>query len=163
MGDLSRAGARLLGVGILLWVAMLLITPAALASKSRPLSFGAAVVYAGGSLICHQRPDRCFKVSGRPMPVCARCTGLYLGAAVGAPFALIAGWGISSRRARRVVVLAALPTLLTWSVEMLGLAQPSNLVRAFCALPLGFAAAWLVMSAFRSPRAATVRAGDPMV
>jgi fluoride ion exporter CrcB/FEX len=42
-------------------------------------------------------------------------------------------------------VLAALPTLATWSVEAAGLAHPSNSVRAIAALPLGFAAAWLVI------------------
>jgi uncharacterized membrane protein len=33
--------------------------------------------------ICHQRPERSFKFSGRYMPICARCTGFYPGILIG--------------------------------------------------------------------------------
>jgi uncharacterized membrane protein len=29
--------------------------------------------------VCHQAPERCFEWLGRPLPVCARCLGLYSG------------------------------------------------------------------------------------
>ena len=80
------------------------------------------------------------------MPVCARCTGLYASAALGAPLALLLAAGLSGRRARSIVALAALPTLVTWGLEIAGFAHPSNIVRAIAALPLGFAAAWLVIA-----------------
>ncbi|MEM1557518.1 MAG: DUF2085 domain-containing protein [Thermoproteota archaeon] len=32
-----------------------------------------------GSLVCHQRPDRTLWIGGNYLPVCARCTGAYLG------------------------------------------------------------------------------------
>ncbi len=32
---------------------------------------------------CHRRPDRSFFWKGRPFPVCARCTGLYVGYGIG--------------------------------------------------------------------------------
>ena len=38
-------------------------------------------VYAIGSLICHQLPERSFHLWGAQLPVCARCTGIYAGAA----------------------------------------------------------------------------------
>jgi uncharacterized membrane protein len=81
------------------------------------------------------------------MPVCARCTGLYAGAAAAAPLALVLASGLSSRRARRIAAVTALPTLLTWGIEVAGLAHPSNTVRAIAAVPLGLAAAWLVIAA----------------
>lgn len=37
-----------------------------------------------GSLVCHQLTERSFRVDGEWMPVCARCTGVYLGFLVGA-------------------------------------------------------------------------------
>ena len=43
-----------------------------------------AAVYEIGSLICHQLPNRSFYFWGAQLPVCARCTGLYVGAAVAA-------------------------------------------------------------------------------
>lgn len=136
----------MLAIGAVGWIAVILAAPFAIASP-RALSLGAAAVYAGGARICHQRPDRCFWIHGRPMPVCARCTGLYAGAALAAPLALFLAAGASSRRARGTALAAALPTIITWSLEIAGLAQPSNTVRAIAALPLGFAAAWLVISA----------------
>lgn len=32
-----------------------------------------------GHIICHGIPERSFKIKGHQFPVCARCTGLYLG------------------------------------------------------------------------------------
>jgi uncharacterized membrane protein len=36
-----------------------------------------------GYAICHQIPDRSFHMDGHKLPLCARCTGTYLGAAIG--------------------------------------------------------------------------------
>jgi uncharacterized membrane protein len=119
------------------------------------LAAGAVGLYAAGARICHQRPERCFRIHGRPMPVCARCSGLYAGAAFAAPFALVWAARLSTRRARLAAAVAALPTLVTWSLEMAGLAHPSNTARFVAALPLGCVAAWLVISTL-SPPATTV-------
>ena len=137
---------RALVIGALVWVAAITLAPLAIASNRAVLSLGAAGMYAAGARICHQRPERSFRIHGLPMPVCARCTGLYAGAAVAAPLALLLAAGLSSRRARRIAAVAALPTILTWSLEVVGLAHPSNTVRAIAALPMGFAAAWLVIA-----------------
>ena len=42
-------------------------------------------------------------------------------------------------------MVAALPTAMTWGLEFAGLAAFSNVARFTAALPLGFAATWLVM------------------
>jgi uncharacterized membrane protein len=31
-------------------------------------------------VVCHQIPERCLSIAGAPMPVCARCAGMYVGA-----------------------------------------------------------------------------------
>ena len=36
-----------------------------------------------GLAICHQIPERSFDIAGRPLPLCARCTGTFLGALLG--------------------------------------------------------------------------------
>jgi uncharacterized membrane protein len=100
----------------------------------------AAAVYAAGSNICHQRSERSFHIGGHKMPVCARCTGLYVSAAA-AP--------LTARRARLILLVAALPTALTWGLEYAGVMPFSNAARALAALPLGFAAAWLVVTQCR--------------
>lgn len=137
---------RVLVAAALAWVVAILLAPLAIASRQGALSLGAATVYAAGARVCHQRSERCFWIQGRPMPVCARCTGLYAGAAIAGPLALFLAAGVSSRRARVTAALTALPTVITWGIEVAGLAHPSNSVRAIAALPLGFAVAWLVAS-----------------
>lgn len=39
------------------------------------------LLYSTGHGVCHQIPDRCLSHEALTMPLCARCTGIYLGAA----------------------------------------------------------------------------------
>ena len=142
----ALAGLAVLGFA---WIAALFVAPITVASSNRMLALPSALVYVAGSHICHQRAERSFHIDGRQMPVCARCTGLYVSAAAAIPFALVAATTIPSRRSRTILVLAALPTLVTWALEYWGLAPFSNVARAVAALPLGFAAAWLVIGTLR--------------
>src|SRR5438552_12223990 len=62
----------------------------------------AVAVYGAGSIICHQLPGRTFHVGSAQMPVCARCTGIYAGAAMAAAVLLAArGQSPASHRGRR--------------------------------------------------------------
>ena len=146
--------SRVLVVASVAWLGALLLAPMAIASNGYVTSAGAAGLYSAGARICHQRPERCFWIHGRPMPVCARCTGLYAGAAVAGPLTLLLASRLSTRRARTLATVAAVPTLVTWGTEMAGLIHPTNAVRFAAALPLGFVAAWLVVSTL-SPGART--------
>src|SRR5207248_10680646 len=47
---------------------------------SLPYAF-AFGVYGIGAWICHQRPERSFYLWAMQLPVCARCTRIYVGAA----------------------------------------------------------------------------------
>jgi uncharacterized membrane protein len=106
-----------------------------------------AVTYLAGRFVCHQRPDRSFHAWGAQLPVCARCAGLYFAAPVGAIAALRRrSWG-RGRRLRLVLIGAALPLLLTWTLEAAGWIDPGNAQRALWALPLGFAACWVAIRA----------------
>jgi len=149
-----RALPAALTAGACIWLAFLLAAPFASA-----LTF----VYdlAGG--VCHQRAERSFHLAGAPLPVCARCFGLYLSGAAGAAAAWLAPRGSwfrlrakryggpagalaaagDARRARMIFAIAALPTVVTVALEFAGAAHPSNAVRAFASLPLGAAAGWL--------------------
>src|SRR5215212_1094286 len=106
------------------------------------MSGPSALVYAAASRICHQRTERSFAVAGVQMPVCARCSGLYLSGAVGALIAWLGrGRGIGSS-IRSMLLVAALPTAITFSLEFLGIIPFSNTARAVAALPLGAVAGW---------------------
>ncbi|PYR75676.1 MAG: hypothetical protein DMF87_19875 [Acidobacteria bacterium] len=124
------------------WLALLMLAPLLAA----PL---AAALYAVGAQICHQRPERSFHLFAAQLPVCARCLGLYAGAALGSPLALasavrarIAAWP-----SRMLLVTASIPTVLTLVAEWSGAWGGSNAVRAAAGLPLGGAVALVVARA----------------
>lgn len=105
-----------------------------------------AFIYAVGSIVCHQIPERSFHVSGIQFPVCARCTGLYVGAAVGIVLWLARGHNralaerpLEYRTARRALIVAAVPTVVTLLTAALGWWEPANALRAASAAPLGVA------------------------
>lgn len=108
----------------------------------------AAALYGAGSLICHQRPERSFHVEAAQLPVCARCLGVYAGAAAGS---LVAHWpSLRLRiRPRTLLALGLLPTLLTLAVEWSGLADPGNVVRGAAGVPIGLAAAFVLVPRLR--------------
>jgi len=149
---MERLLAVALTVGAFLWTSALLAAPVLSARHAAPV-FVAAVHGAGG-LVCHQRPERSFHVEGAQLPVCARCSGLYLSGTLGAVAAWI-GFARSPRRARVLLALAALPTGITFAAEVAGFGLPSNAVRAIAALPLGGAAGWLFVRMLRAESAET--------
>ena len=134
-------------LGLLSWNAALIAAPiVSQAGNGGPTV--SALLYAAASLVCHQRPERSFHVSGAKLPVCARCLGLYLGASVGViGWMLIAGLGGRaaprsarwSSQVRTLVAIAAGPTLVSVATAWLGLWDPGNAIRALLALPLGAA------------------------
>jgi uncharacterized membrane protein len=129
------------------WTGLILGAPL-VAGVAEALS---GLVYTVGAVVCHQIPERSFHLGGHQLPVCARCLGVYAGAAVG-----LLAWGLSrpSRRgrwpvasARRVVVVSAAPTVVTVLTAWAGAGDPANPWRAALALPLGMAAGLVVGAA----------------
>src|SRR4051794_28863893 len=107
-----------------------MFAPLALASSQPPVARTAALIYAAGSIVCHQRPDRSFHIYGHQLAVCARCTGLYASALAGGVITLLFGAAsTSSSRARGWLGVAAIPTVLTVVLELAGVAHPSNTTR----------------------------------
>lgn len=139
------------------WAVMLPVAAFA-ASRPRPDSTRlgdafAFIVYDIGRLICHQRPERSFFPFGAQLPVCARCAGIYGGAALMAVVAL--AWAHSTRRlvmARPVLLAAAVPTVVTLLYEWTSGQTPGHWVRALSGAPLGAAVAWIVCAAATPPR-----------
>lgn len=90
LNDVSKAPP----VGNRLWRALtvlgaLLVLGVFLWPTVAPLDKANLIGYA----ICHQIPERSFHMGGHRLPLCARCTGTYLGAAVGfAAIALLGRW-----------------------------------------------------------------------
>jgi Predicted membrane protein (DUF2085) len=160
---------RLFCAGAVGWAA--LIPSAALAAGRAAgapvVGLLAALPYAVGAVICHQQAARSFAIWSQQLPVCARCTGIYAGAAMiamaatlGRAHRLRQGFGaqealrhnnqrkVAQRfSAARPLAFAALPTLATLAYEWSTNTTPSNVVRAIAGFPLGAAVAWVILSA----------------
>ena len=143
---MTRVLASALTGGAVGWVLLVLAAPAAFGHDA--LSDAATFLYAAGSQICHQLTDRSFAYGGVQLPVCARCFGLYLAGASGATLA----WFGAPRPlpwARPALLVAAIPTGVTWALEAGGLTGFSNIIRAVAALPLGGVAGWVFVQMLR--------------
>jgi uncharacterized membrane protein len=129
------------------WLAWILAAPLLPAAP-------AGMTYALGSLICHQLSDRSFHLGAVQLPVCARCLGIYAGCAVGT-----CGFMRLGRDPRRIILFAALPTILTVVAESVGLWRTSNVTRFIAGAPLGFAVALVLIAALpaRTDRALCAR------
>src|SRR5690606_3991281 len=62
------------------------------------------------SNVCHQLPERSIEFSGWLFLVCARCTGIYFGAAAASFFSLIINKRIYI--SRKLIIIALLPMLV---------------------------------------------------
>jgi uncharacterized membrane protein len=95
----------------------------------------------GFSVVCHQRPERSFWIFGAPVAVCARCLGIYLGAAIGLFFRA------SRRLAMRLLIAAAALNLLDVATEFGGLHGNWMAVRFALGVALGAAGGLVISSA----------------
>jgi uncharacterized membrane protein len=137
---------RAFTVSALAWAGAI---PLAALAVARPgaLSFVFAYsVYALGHVVCHQLPERSFHVGATPLPVCARCTGIYLGAAiaVAAPRVDVSRAMARLATPRAMLVAAAVPTAATLVFEWTTGVMPAHWVRAVAGAPLGAAVAWII-------------------
>jgi uncharacterized membrane protein len=84
---------------------------------------------------CHQIADRCLDLGSGPLPVCARCAGLYCGGVLGLAAILVAG-----RRFRphmRTLAITAAPSVLDFTFGVAGLPSLSNWPRFALAIAPG--------------------------
>jgi len=113
---------------------------------------------ASGYAVCHRIEARSFHLGERTLPLCARCTGMYLGAVLGLVFQA----SIAPRRAGmpKESLLAVLGLLaLAFAVDGINsylhlfpgaptLYEPSNLGRLLTGTGMGLAVAFLIYPAF---------------
>lgn len=81
------------GISNIVWWGLIPLTLALLAIATPYLfthsfPFIALVSERAFALVCHQHPERSLEIFGGHVAVCARCLGIYLGAAIGAVFVL---------------------------------------------------------------------------
>jgi uncharacterized membrane protein len=92
-----RLTVTVVALSVLVIISAVAISPASILGKADLVGYA----------ICHQLPERSFIIGGRQLPLCARCTGTFLGVVLGLTAMLV----LRRRRASRlppVLVLAVL-------------------------------------------------------
>jgi uncharacterized membrane protein len=110
-----------------------------------------AAVYQLGAAVCHQLPERSFRLWDVQLAVCARCAGIYAGAVASTVAVALRRPGVFERavwrRTAPLVLVAAVPSALSLLYEW-GLADtPGNWTRAAAGFPLGAAVMLVLLAA----------------
>jgi uncharacterized membrane protein len=103
-------------------------------------------IYRAFGTLCHQLPERSYFIDGHQFAVCSRCTGLYGGFV----FTLLLYPLIRSLRTtvtplRGVLLLAAIPLLIDFSLTFFGIWQNTHTSRLLTGALLGSVAVFYVM------------------
>jgi uncharacterized membrane protein len=132
-----------MAAGALLIVGLIFSAPLAMAHDD---GFLALAVYGAFSHVCHQRPERSFFVMGHQLAVCARCTGVYVGVATAALiYPLVRSLKRVDTPQRRWLFIAAVPLVIDFGLEFLGLWHNTHLSRFTTGALLGAVALFYIM------------------
>jgi uncharacterized membrane protein len=88
-------------------------------------------------LMCHGIPRRCLTIAGAPMPICARCVGIYIGLVAGLlAFPLVPR--VRERLLRIAVFVATAPLAIDGITQAFGLRESSNPLRLATGITAAF-------------------------
>ncbi len=128
-------------------IAWLRFTPAGFWGKMRALGYA----------VCHQLEERSFCIHGLCSPLCARCTGMYLGAILSLGYQSFQGRKAKFPPVWVIVVLVllfgwfgmdGLNSLLHFFPSFLGIYEPSNLLRLITGMGVGLGIGTLLFVLF---------------
>jgi len=97
-------------------------------------------------LMCHGIVSRCLTLFGAPMPICARCVGIYAGVLAGLLFFWLLPW-LREAVMRRVAIAAVVPLAIDGLTQLAGLRESTNPLRLATGLIAGFAFGLWILSA----------------
>lgn len=97
-------------------------------------------------MMCHGRLERCFELFGVPLPICARCTGIYLGLLAGLFLFPLMRW-LRERVMRTVAFIAVVPLGIDGVTQLLGLRESVNPLRVATGIIAGLAFGLWILSA----------------
>ncbi len=141
-------------IGGLICILWLLTTPMGIFGKADTIGYA----------VCHRIDTRSFHIGVRQIPLCARCTGQYLGAVIGLIFLWIVGRDRTGTPPKRVIggmiilfIFYAidgvnsyfyLPPFLKMFPNMPHLYEPSNTLRLFSGTGVGLVIGMILYPAF---------------
>jgi len=141
-------------IGLIICIIWMLLTPMGIFEKADAIGYA----------VCHRIDVRSFHIGVRQLPLCARCTGQYLGAVLGLVFLWIFGKRRTGIPPKRVIGLMTLlivfyavdgvnsyfylPPFLKLFPGMPHLYQPSNVLRLITGTGVGLVIAMVLYPAF---------------
>jgi uncharacterized membrane protein len=151
-GPSPRRGRLAIAAGTLSAIVILLVAvvpPHALLAKANKVGYA----------ICHQIPERSFFPAGRQLPLCARCTGTFLGAVLGLGAMLLLRRGRASHLPPPAVLAVLIAFVGLWAFDGLNsyltffpaaphLYEPRNWLRMSTGMLNGLALISLVFPVF---------------
>lgn len=87
-----------------------------------------------GAYSCHQIYERSFTYKGYQFPICARCTGIFIGQIIGFIFILF-GFGINLLWS----ILLIIPMAIDGTIQLIKIKQSNNIRRAITGFIAGIA------------------------
>lgn len=141
-----RLTAVIVALSVLVIVGAIVVSPFSLLGKADLVGYA----------ICHRIPERSFIIGGRQLPLCARCTGTFLGAVLGLTMMLLLRRGRASRLPPASVLLVLVTFVGIWGFDGLNsyltliprapyLYEPRNWLRLTTGLLNGLALIIFVM------------------
>jgi uncharacterized membrane protein len=135
------------GLGVI--VAIWFVAPGGLLDKADHVGYA----------VCHQIPIRTPFFGGRPLPLCARCSGQFLGALAGLLLLIALGRGKAAQLPPRPVIVLLLGFLAAWALDGFNsyltlfpgaphLYEPHNILRTTTGAMQGVALISLVLPFF---------------
>jgi len=97
-------------------------------------------------VMCHGIPSRCLELFGVPMPICARCVGVYAGLLAG----LMAFWLlpiVTERVMRTIAFIAVTPLAIDGLTQLARLRESTNPLRLATGIAAGLAFGMWVLAA----------------
>ncbi|HSN74483.1 MAG TPA: DUF2085 domain-containing protein [Anaerolineae bacterium] len=139
----------LLAGGLAVIAAIWFITPGGLLDKADHVGYG----------VCHQIPIRSPFFGGRQLPLCARCSGQFLGALAGLVLLIALGRGKAAKLPPRPVIVVLLGFIAAWALDGFNsyltlfpgaphLYEPHNILRTTTGAMQGVALISLVLPFF---------------
>jgi uncharacterized membrane protein len=104
------------------------------------------VIYGAFAPLCHQLPERSYFIDGHKLAVCSRCTGIYAGFAFTLLlYPLVRSLRNTATPPRSVLILAALPLAIDFSLTFFGFWENTHTSRLLTGALLGSVAVFYVM------------------
>ncbi len=93
-------------------------------------------IYSTGDSLCHQKAERSFFINDNQMPFCSRCTGIWLGLAIGLGFMIFYRIQLDEKLIF-LIIMGLVPIGIDGLGQLFGFWESTNVIRLITGLMTG--------------------------